>query len=48
MTEELIDKNELLSRISNVHTSGIFASDMRDAIIKIIDDMSVKQAKSFS
>ena len=48
MNDELISKNELLERISNIYTAGIFASDMKESIIKVIDDMPVRQAKSFS
>ena len=48
MSEEFINKNELLKRISNIYTAGIFASDMKESIIKVIDDMPVRQAKTFS
>ena len=48
MNDELISKNELLERISNIYTAGIFASDMKESSIKVIVDMPVRQAKSFS
>lgn len=47
MAEEFINKNELLDRILNVSTTGIFASDMQEAILRVIDDMPVRQAKHF-
>ena len=48
MNDELISKNELLERISNIYTAGIFASDMQEAILRVIDDMPVRRAKTFS
>ena len=48
MAEEFINKNELLDRILNVSTTGIFASDMQEAILRVVDDMPVRQAKTFS
>lgn len=48
MSEEFINKNELLDQVLNVSVTGIFASDMQEAILRVIDDMPVRRAKTFS